>query len=120
MGTLDGGIEKDLQFKQKDVDNTDTFPVVGWDPAGTKRVMLHNVMLFVNNKASSSTLQLKVEVDRKGTWHEVLVVGCRNQEMQTQTIDFKGLVKVKEIRIRKVGTSTNFNGTVTLTGEVVD
>jgi len=122
MGTLDKtpASLKDLQVKQKDCDDTDTYPLTGWAPAGTKRVMLHNVIIFANNKKANSTLQLKIEMLRKGTWAEVAVAGCRDQETDSMVVDYKGLVKCNELRIRKIGTSDNFNGTAIMTGEVID
>ena len=120
MGTLDDLTSKDLQIQQVEFDDGDSSPKTVWDPPGTNRVRVHNVMAAVINKTANSNCTIRVELNRKGTWKEIAVIGAQNKEYDHMNIDFKGLIRGQEIRVSKAGTASTWSAWVMVTGEVVE
>ena len=117
MGTLDTLTSKDLNVKQVDFTDTDTNPKTVWSPP-SGRIKLNNVMLAAHNKSANSTMTFKLEALRKGSWVELAVCGAENKSYGNMVIDFHGLLRCNELRIRKVGSSSSWDAWAMVTGSV--
>jgi len=117
MGTLDTLTIKDLAVKQADFSDADTSPMTLWNPP-KGRIKINNVVLAIQNKSANSAISIRLEALRKGSWIELAVCGAQNKDFGEMVIDFHGLVRCQELRVRKVGTASSWDSWVMVTGSV--
>lgn len=107
-------------------DNTDGTTKNAWIPANGKSVVLHDVGIFVMNKATGSYIIVAVQIYRKGSWRTFFVDGAGSQAGNSIIHDFGGRVHTDAgdgvnpmVRVGKSGSSTNWESQITLTGQEV-
>ena len=117
MGSLDKHTSKDLQIKHLDLTEATTTPTSIWTPTKGK-ITVHNVMVVTHSKSANSFCTVRVEALRKGTWIEIAVAGSENKGFGHLTLDYKGMFRCQELRVRHAGTASSYDAWITVTGGV--